>query len=134
MPLVINTDPAPMTVEREVSGDFGSFTIVIKTPTIPERHKSRSLQYREEVEERCRYLLGFLIDWRDVFDAKGNAIPFTANFDTVFRPNGSVLQAVVLRIAELFDEDLGVISKDAEKNSEGPRVSTDVAAAETPIS
>ncbi len=125
MPLVISNDPVPATVEREVKGPFGSFFISIKTPGIPERHKARSLVYTN-IEERPRYLLTFVCGWRDVLDKDGQPIPFRQS-SQVLGTNGSVLHAVVLTVADFFDEDLSVLTEEEEKNSEVPRGNTDAA-------
>lgn len=112
----INLGSEPQSVEREVTGAFGSFFITLRAITGTDRARSRHFFMREEFDELAKLRSGMVIGWREITDHANAPIPFNSrNLELVCAANAAIDGAIQTSVADYFRENLTLI-EDVEKN------------------
>lgn len=107
----------PESVEREVSGPFGSFFVTIKPLSLGQRVRYWTCQLANDFEEVIKTRVEHVVGWREVVDASGAEVPFNKeNFQRLAGANNSIFSAVGNVVHEVFAGDSTLLPKDVEKN------------------
>lgn len=107
----------PQTLEREVTGSFGSFFITVRAPTAIERARIRHFIMREEYDRLAELRRSLVVGWRDVTDEEEKPIPFNGrNLDIVCGANSDIESGIMATVGRFTDENLTLVAGDEGKN------------------
>ena len=109
--------------DLEVSGGFGTFTIVVRRPKAAEQVRIRGLVMENRIQDLFATYLGLLVNWKGLVDPKGEEIAFNDRTKDEVFSYPEILKAVLDKIDEYCCKR--TLEEGAEKKSGKPQETSD---------